>query len=532
MPRELFAGIDHINMRRTFLLLALISTLFLSSVSSFAQSSVPIRSGPNLPSTCTPNAKRTLLYYKTGASNGLYQCLSANTWTANSSGVGSLNFGGNPSNVNHGAFWSVDTEYQDSYWSAWVKPVYPSLTGYYISDGSGGQHNVLNGVTTSTSTFTFTGNVYDGQNAELWTMASIDSPPLGEWVHYEVIHDHPSNLYVLLNGVCTFYGKTTQGGVWTSSFTGTRSFLAGGSDGVLYVGGSFHNNFPGYVKAVRGVEGSNAGITVENRYVPRDYSGYISNGLAETRASFSADYSVSGTRSFIDMGVGFEDRIHHGAFSRYSAADPYPQWVSGEVTPSTYVPTAPSTPVGALVFDSFSRVNNLELFDNAGSLGTTEAGSLGAKTWVTSYFDASNRGGGILYGRAVIYASQISTARVLTDRTDVDIRVTRPTQPWASTGIVARYKDSDNYYIIRGSDTSIDFEFKEAGSQTFPAAFTVTTGWEILRVVMNGTTMTVYVDGTEAGTKTVVNDAGALYHGIATAGNVARYDNFTIFAAP
>lgn len=102
---------------------------------------------------------------------------------------------------------------------------------------------------------------------------------------------------------------------------------------------------------------------------------------------------------------------------------------------------------------------------------------------------------------------------------------------WASTGILARYKDGDNYYQINGFDTSIDFAFFEAGVVTYPSSFTVTTGWTVLRVVMNGTTMSVYTDDVLAGTKTVVNDAAALYHGLSSAGNVARYDDFTIFAA-
>lgn len=560
--------------------------------------------------------------------------------------VGCLNFAGVPSNVNHGKFWTLGNTYGDGYWSAWVKPTVPNITGYYISDGSGGQHNVLNGVSTGASTFTFTGNIFDGVNNAMWTMGTVDTIPLNEWVHYEFVHDNPNNLYVLINGICTFYGKMTSGGAWTSSFIGTRSYLEGGSDGNLYIGGSFHNNFPGYIARVRGIEGSTGGIATENRFIPRDYDGYVLDaiGSTRTRASFTTDYSVSGTRSFIDIGegmtaigspltqaaatvtqitssstgvtvnaltgaittvalttgVGAEERftvtnnqvaagdvpvlsttyngagtvglsvqkvatgvfdvvitnlhaanafnaamvinfsinradpnprIHHGAFSRYNSATAYPQWVANEPSPSTYVPTAPATPNGALVFDSFSRANNLALFDNQETLGSTEAGSLGVKVWNTPYYDNSNRGVGILYGRAIIYPSQVTTgAWVSTDRTNVDIRVTRPTNPWASTGILARYKDGNNYYIVRGYDTLVDFTFLEGGSTTYPTGFAVAGGWSELKVVMNGTTMSVYTDGVLAGTKTVLNDAGATKHGIATSGTVARYDNFTILA--
>ncbi|HNQ14058.1 MAG TPA: hypothetical protein PKM58_00755 [Pyrinomonadaceae bacterium] len=55
-----------------------------------------------------------------------------------------------------------------------------------------------------------------------------------------------------------------------------------GSNGHLYVGGSFYNNFPGRVARVRGVEGGDCGITTENRFVPRDYDGYVLNADGST----------------------------------------------------------------------------------------------------------------------------------------------------------------------------------------------------------------------------------------------------------
>lgn len=442
---------------------------------------------------------------------------------ATSGGVGALDFSGNPSNVNHGPFWTTDTEYGSCYWSGWVRPLYPNLGGYFISDGSGGQHNVLIGVTTNSTHATFTGNIFDG--SEVRSLNSVDNIPLGEWVHFEFIYNDGVNMYALVNGVLTFFGTETQGGVWSSAFTGVRTTLPGGSNNVLYVGGSFHNNFPGLVAKVRGIEGSTGGITTENRYIPRDYDGYVSNGSALERVDFVSDYSVDGTRMFIDAGEGFESRIHHGAFSRYDAETPYPEWTAGEIEPSTLVPTAPVTPENALVFDSFSRVNNLNLFDEVATLGSTEAGSLGVKTWTNTA-----GGFGVLYGNAVNYPSQAGYSYVSTDRTNVDVRVTRPNKPYAGTGILARYKDVNNYYRIWATDTAVSFMFLEAGVQTFPSGFVVSTGWTVLRVVMNGTTMTVYVDGVEAGTKTVINDGAATNHGLSGGDGAWRADDFTILA--
>ncbi len=47
----------------------------------------PVRFGPSLPSTCSPNQKTSVLFYKTGADNGLYLCLTLDSWTAIGSAV-------------------------------------------------------------------------------------------------------------------------------------------------------------------------------------------------------------------------------------------------------------------------------------------------------------------------------------------------------------------------------------------------------------------------------------------------------------
>lgn len=439
--------------------------------------------------------------------------LEAGDFAAAAAQAGALNFAANPSNVNHGKFWTVDTEYAECYWEAWVKPVLGGFTGYFISDGAGGQHNVLLGVNTNSTHATFTGNIFDG--GDIISMDAVGDPvPLGDWVHLAFAYDG-TNLRLFINGVCSF----------TLPFTGVRKYLAGGSDGNLYVGGSFHNNFPGLVKAVRGVEGGNAGIVSENRFIPRDFSGFISDGVTLTRASFVCDYSVAGTRLFIDAGEGFESKMHHGAFSRFDNLTPYPTWEAGEAGASNVIPTAPSTPSNALIFDSFSRINNLALFDATASLGSTEAGSLGVKSWTHAA-----GGAGVLYGRAVLYASQALTARVATDRRDCSIRVTRPGTPFHTTGILAAYKDANNFYKIFGHDTQISFEFMEAGVQTFPTAISVTGEWTELRVDVNGTDLEVFRDGVSVGNKTVIDDPLAVNHGIATDSALFRGDNFTIMA--
>lgn len=65
-----------------------------------AQSTNPsIRSGSSLPSLCTPGSSRSSLFYKTGASSGLYQCLTTNNWTPVGSGTGSAAAAGSGTEV-------------------------------------------------------------------------------------------------------------------------------------------------------------------------------------------------------------------------------------------------------------------------------------------------------------------------------------------------------------------------------------------------------------------------------------------------
>lgn len=72
-------------MKRIFItiLAGMIFMLALAAVGCRAQTTVPpIRSGSALPATCSPTSSgNRALFFKTGASSGLYQCLATNTWT-------------------------------------------------------------------------------------------------------------------------------------------------------------------------------------------------------------------------------------------------------------------------------------------------------------------------------------------------------------------------------------------------------------------------------------------------------------------
>jgi hypothetical protein len=115
--------------------------------------------------------------------------------------------------------------YRDAYYSAWVKAIYPNVVGYYISDGSGGAHNVLNGVCSGReSTYTPTGNVWDGTQTQSY--AGVDDIPLGDWAHIEWLQSG-ATMYCLVDGVAAYYGATNGSNVWSATYSGNRSIFRG-----------------------------------------------------------------------------------------------------------------------------------------------------------------------------------------------------------------------------------------------------------------------------------------------------------------
>lgn len=65
-------------MKKLFLILSLALTF---AATSTAQVTVPVKTGPTVPATCSTSNVQTRLFYKTGASAGLYYCSATNTWT-------------------------------------------------------------------------------------------------------------------------------------------------------------------------------------------------------------------------------------------------------------------------------------------------------------------------------------------------------------------------------------------------------------------------------------------------------------------
>jgi len=444
--------------------------------------------------------------------------------------------------VYHGKYWDeASTDLGRFLWECWCCPLGGGGGSgqYWISEGYGGGHSVLMSPSN--------GNIWNGSAATSFTSDYI--PQDGEWLHSMVSWDG-TNVRTYVNGIVTS----------VTAFAGPRRTNAG--QGSLYIGGSDHSNFHGKISAVRAFESANQATALVNAYFkngsvnnydwpftphrqlgPYDVVpfGAVSD---EAAAQFCADYTVPGT-TVRDLSNGYGGRVHHGVLigdngymntkpSGYFVKDPTcPQRHDTDVLLVRTLPTAPSTPGGAKIFDSFSRAPSLLAFTVDPILGSTESGSLGAKTWQYAVADSW----GILDGRAVFQGSYWGAAWVASNSADMDVRVDRRAVTGLSnTGLCARVQDASNYLSVyaEGSLTAPTVRLQKGGAGTFTTiatAASVPTSWTTLRLVCSGNTLTVYCDATQ-----VITATDATYNTATGAGlfshyppsTARRWDNFTV----
>lgn len=463
-------------------------------------------------------------------------------------GTGSLFFDASKlQNINHGCFWRPNIFYSHFFWEAWVKPYYSASDGnwlgYHISDNQGGHHNLLWGMDMGGGTYVITGNLFNGSGNESFT--TDERFPANYWTHLAVGWDG-SHIMLWADGILTH----------VQAYSGTRS-QDGGNNFTLHIGGSDHNNFWGNIAQVRGYEGFGrcaqvTDFTPELSFRPLSASPTAIMDMPEFCVNYQTDSTL-----YIDTSAGFEGNRHHGVrvaqLSVLGGGEQAPSFNdlaiptfdANDILYGDYVPTPPSTPSGALVWDSFSRANVTALntslaypASGLATLGKTEAGSLGQLDWVSDSGSFPFGTGQLFNGRAVMSYSGAS-ALLQTNTQNVDIRVNRLPNSVCTTSIYFRYKDANDNYKIYGGETGLTLR-KVEGGVSADVAVSVTAGWTTLRVVANGTSLSVYTGtGTEGtftlqGTYTITNVSGATKHGLFNSQfnikTVYRADNFLIKA--
>jgi hypothetical protein len=400
--------------------------------------------------------------------------------------------------VDHGYFWVAGEPYTTFYWDYFVRPTQTSDTGYVISAGYGGAHNLLSGFDSSTTHTAVSGNIWDGDSVV--NFGSEQFIPLGDWVHVAVIWDL-SNIMVYVNGVIE--GVTAYAAVSRSTPTS--------ADSSLYVGGSTHLNLGMDLKWIRGFEGVIPATTANYApFRPERYpKTYYRNSDTDVDASFACDYTVQ-AEMIPDLSSGLSGIKHNGRRaiggdqgSFQNAGTPIqntfddadlPQWVNATVAvPTEITPTIPPT---AKIYDGFNRTTS-PFWDNTVALGSTEGGTLGVLAW-----QGSTGTYGCSYGR--VFSTDPNQLQVYVDSGSQtqDIRVTF-TGSQHQCQILFRYTDANNYMYIEpvpvGNGTDTLYVVKVvAGSPTVISSGVTaasTSSAESLRVTISGTQLDVYYDG-------------------------------------
>jgi len=417
---------------------------------------------------------------------------------------GSLYFpAGQPSNVAFARMWKVDTPYGDHFFETWVKPKEKQWLGYFASDGDAGQHIVLVGYQSDNERWRITGNFYTGSGFFNYTTPIVGR--LNEWTHVAI---------GLKDGVFRVWanGKT----VFEQPYSGARMTLAGGSNGNLYIGGSFHLNCGCNIARARYIEGYcpfNTDFRPSMYFTRKVIVDHVENFV---NATWGADFSAA-TEYFADYGTGFKDTLHDGAFSRWSSTDGLPVFQNDRVSADTtnvYTPAA--VPDGALVFDSFNRPPVAYGLHDILSLGQTEAGSLGRLAW-------SSDGWGIIGEQAFCQYNTNYFNTVETARENVSVRASRP--PGANTGLTLRFTDSCNNVRVIG-ETSRVVVVETNNCQSKIGEYAVN-NYSILRADANGNQLKIYTDGALVASRSV--SLSGTRHGLTYAGAMTFADDFTIF---
>ena len=461
-----------------------------------------------------------------------------------------LEFDGTPMTVDYGDFWPENVNLGHFFWEFWAMPGQMSSVRYLLSDGYGGTHALLFGFNNSSERgrYSLFGNIWTGST---WVyFDSDDGPGVNEWGHYAVGWDG--------SHIITYYDGVPAG---KHIFTGPRVCMGRGwGSGMPLLGGSDHQNFIGRVAQVRAYEGSNPlGSAAEVTFAPQ---------TVFSREGQLLSYFFRSSQSVADLSSGYQSIPHAGKLRGFSSSYivdcptcPTPKYVTDPTAPNFSNPSdpgtittppisVPTTPAGAIIFDSFSRNNSTYILGGKGGLGATESGSAGPEIWQTGVDSSLTQPFGILSGRAVLLANQTSVAWVTTDSADLDIRVDRRLGGFGSglnTGLSFRVVDKNNFFFAYTSDlqgvpgalNKLTVGYYQAGVRTdlvtdIPLSSDT---WKELRVVTRQSgaieihSHDVLLYSTSNTLFATARGAG-LYNNGPGLGLTNRWDNFRVFPAP
>ena len=287
--------------------------------------------------------------------------------------------------------------------------------------------------------------------------------------------------------------------------------------------------------------------------------------LPRGRCQFLAHYTDPGGVIVADLSNGYNGSTHPGRVMGSRLGEegtgvsyPGPTWVEDPTAPFRTdleparvrtAPTAPATPVGAKIFDSFSRPDNMLAWSTAtaatSKLGSTETGSLGPQAWQNNL---ATQPWGVFDGRAVFNGTTFAMAWVLGDSADMDVQVTRriaaglgdANGATAEMGVAVRVQDANSSLVCFAQNGVVYLRSINGavGTQTVITNWTPPNNtWQTLRVTTAGTTVTVYVDSGAGGWTLLGSVTSSLFQTAVGAGlyhnsggfGLVRWDDFTVY---
>lgn len=421
-------------------------------------------------------------------------------------------YGGN--NVNHGYFYNNDSLTNVTgifFCEGWVMP--QAGAEYWFSDGHGGAHKLLCGFNgADPGPLAISGNIWNPDGAAVVSFTSIDTVPANTLCHVAVGWDG-SNIVVYLQGVRT--GVT--------AYTGNRGNT--GSTGTGFVGGSDHSGFKGWLFRIRIFEGvlpfTNGlptGYFVAEKTFRAAFRNTSSGALIKASALW--DYTTP-SRCVPDLSSGYDGSVHPGVLSLGNNDNAFqeaykdvgeqylPKFEPKRFEQTAYLGTAPTTtPATAILFDEFRRKDNVPSWYLASdaTLRTAPTGQV----W------SSNTG--IISEKAFLWANSSDKITISAGTPNLDITFTNGNTA-KKLSYIFRLTDANNYLVIETglNQGQYDVYLKNytGGSPTTEvtaAQALANETFSTLRIVANGTSVTVYVNGVQklAGTtsRTTGNSVG------------------------
>jgi hypothetical protein len=434
--------------------------------------------------------------------------------------------------VNHGIFWKPGVNHGIFFWEAWVKPY--ANAEYVISDGYGGQHALLFGFSGGTTRLALSGNFFDLNSNTPVSFGTDETVPVNQWCHIAVGWDG-QRIVSFIDGIPSSIVP----------YTGQRKTLPGSGSGVLFIGGSTHSNFNGKIARVRGFEGVLPMDSLLSSFTPEKCfrSAFLRSDGEIITASFVADYS-SPSKIYPDLSLGYQGANHVGILSRDADVGIFgykpdfstnlPTWTPEPITNQTYPSQLPTIPSGAIVYDSFDRLNSTPAFGTIG-LGVADKSfdnSKIARRWRGTYVNQW----GILGEKALNLGQSIVPVWLETGTSNMDVRAIRPHGSFATGNIelVYRYIDDNNYgvaYVTNGNGFVYLVEYV-GGSPIFVRTGIQPSDWYDFRVTVIGNQIKVICGVTEVISTTSPNLSNGTKAGMrGSAGTGERFDYFTVYEA-